>query len=72
MQDIDMVQIGRRIKELRLFKNWTQTVLAQKLGVAQNTLSQYEKGTAKTSIDIIVKLAHELETTTDYLLCGDQ
>ena len=68
MIEINMVEIGNRIKDLRIENGMTQTQLAQKIGVATNTISQYEKGLSKTSIDVIVKLAVILETTTDYLL----
>ena len=70
MKDIDMVKIGQRIKELRNDCELTQKELADKIGAAQNTISQYENGTAKASIEIIVRLADALNTTTDYLLCG--
>lgn len=68
MIEINMLEIGNRIKELRKENGMTQTQLAQKIGVATNTVSQYEKGLSKTSIDVIVNLAVALETTTDYLL----
>ena len=65
-----MESIGQRIKEMREVRGFTQKQLADLIGVAQNTISQYENGTAKTSIEIIVKLAKVLDTTTDYLLRG--
>lgn len=68
MIEINMIEIGKRIRELRLEKRITQTELAERIGVATNTVSQYEKGLSKTSIDVIVNLAVVLETTTDYLL----
>lgn len=67
-----MVQIGQRIKELRIECGLTQKELANKIGAAQNTISQYENGTAKASIEIIVRLAEVLNTTTDYLLLGKE
>lgn len=69
MIEINMIEIGRRIKELRIESGMTQQQLAQKIGVATNTVSQYEKGLSKTSIDVIVNLAAVLGTTADYLLC---
>lgn len=68
MIDFDMVKTGQRIKELRNESEMSQKVLAEKIGVAQNTIAQYEKGTAKTSLDVLVNLAVVLKTTTDYLL----
>ncbi len=72
MQDIDMVQIGQRIKELRTEHKLSQTDLAKEIGIAQNTLSQYENGIVKAGIEIIVKLAQIFKTSTDYILLGDE
>lgn len=68
MIEIDMQKIGERIRELRLECGLSQTQLADKIGVATNTISQYESGKSKTSIDVLANLAVELDTTTDYLL----
>lgn len=68
MIDFDMIKTGQRIKELRNEFGMSQKDLAEKIGVAQNTIAQYEKGTAKTSLDVLVNLAVVLKTTTDYLL----
>lgn len=68
MIEINMKEIGKRIKELRLEQNMTQTDLAKVVGVATNTVTQYEKGTSKVSIDVLVNLADVLGVSTDYLL----
>lgn len=68
MIDFDMRKTGERIKELRQGLGISQKNLAEKIGVAQNTLAQYEKGTSKTSLEVLVNLAVELDATTDYLL----
>lgn len=68
MIDFDMAKAGQRIKELRIENGFSQKKLAEMIGVAQNTIAQYERGSAKTSIEVIVNLAVVLKTTTDYLL----
>ncbi len=68
MRDIDLNIIGKRIKELRVECGMAQGVLAEKLGVAQNTISQYECNTKRPSIEILIRLAIELKTSADYLL----
>lgn len=68
MIKIDMKKIGEKIKELRIERGLSQKQLADKIGVATNTVSQYESGKSKTSIDILANLAIELDTTTDFLL----
>ena len=68
MIEINTKELGKRIKELRTDLGLSQKELAEKVGVAVNTISQYESGISKTSSDVLAKLAVELETTTDYLL----
>lgn len=50
MINFDMVKTGRRIRELRVERGLSQKELAEQIVVAQNTVAQYEKGTAKTSL----------------------
>lgn len=68
MIDFNMQNVGKRIKQLRIENGLSQKELAERVGVAQNTLAQYEKGTSRTSLDVLVRLAVELETTTDFIL----
>ena len=68
MIEIDMKIFGAKIKELRTERGLSQKQLAEKIGVAANTVSQYESGQSKTSIDILANLAVELDTTTDFIL----
>ena len=63
-----MVKVGIRIKELRTELHMTQKQLAEKIGSAQNTIAQYEKGQSKISMEILVNLAVALKTTIDYLV----
>lgn len=68
MIKINMKELGEKIKELRTERGLSQKQLADKIGVATNTISQYESGKSKTSIDVLASLAIELDTTTDFLL----
>ena len=63
-----MKVVGQRIRELREGLEMSQPVLAEKINVAKNTLSQYESGACKMSIDVLVRLAKALDISTDYLL----
>jgi len=66
--ELDKKVIGNRIRELREGLEMSQPMLAEKVGVARNTVSQYESGTCKMSIDVLVRLAVALDISTDYLL----
>lgn len=68
MTEYDAEDTGLRIRELRLKEKLKQSELADAIGVARNTLSQYESGDSKMSIPVLMKLSQELYTTTDFLL----
>lgn len=57
-----------RIKEARLSKNLRQKELASIIGVAANTLSQYESGKREPDFATFQKIADALMVSTDYLL----
>ena len=52
-----------RIKELRQKNNLTLKELGQKVGMANNTLSQYETGKRFPQLEVWQKLADYLEIT---------
>lgn len=55
-----MASIGERLRELRARRRMTQAMLAEKSGVAQSLISQYEKNITAIGIKNIVKLAKTL------------
>lgn len=57
-----------RIKELRIQNNISQKDLAEIIGVAPNTLSQYETGKREPDNSTLIKLAQYFGVTVDYLL----
>ena len=64
-----MKESGRRIFDLRSDLGMTQAELAGKVGVASNTIVQYEKGISKMSVEVLFGLALALRTNADYILC---
>ena len=56
------------IRELRKAKGVSQSMLAREIGVAQNTVSQWECGTREPDNDMLAALASYFNTTVDYLL----
>lgn len=59
-----------RIKELRKEINMTQSELAKKLNVAQNTISNWENESRDVDNESLVKLSEIFEVSTDYILCN--
>lgn len=57
-----------RLKRLREEKNISQVRLSIEIGVAQETISAYERGKAVPTPENLKKLATFLNTSTDYLL----
>ena len=60
--------LGQRICELRAALGWSQVDLAKRLGVAKQTVSNWENENIQPSIDMLVRLAKLFNVTTDYLL----
>ncbi|GAB6640533.1 hypothetical protein BOVMAS10_16590 [Streptococcus uberis] len=58
----------QRLKKLRKEKGLTQKELGERLGVKQNTFTNWENGKREPNLSTILKLAEILETTTDDLL----
>ncbi|HIS27107.1 MAG TPA: helix-turn-helix transcriptional regulator [Candidatus Pullilachnospira intestinigallinarum] len=57
-----------RIKDLRQDHNLTQKQIAQKLGIAQNTYSQYENGVNGLPVEILIALCKLYNVSADYIL----
>lgn len=63
-----MIDIGKKIKELRIERGMLQKDLATKIGVARNTITQYEQNIAKPSYEVLIEIAKIFNVSTDYLL----
>ena len=60
--------LGQRIAELRLGFGWRQVDLAQHLGVAKQTVSNWENENIQPSVEMLVRLSKTFNVTTDYML----
>ena len=54
MQGLNIIR--KQLKEYRLNKNMTQSKVADTIGVKDSTISNYEMGNSKTSLETIMKL----------------
>jgi transcriptional regulator with XRE-family HTH domain len=59
--------IKDRVRQLRKEQNWSQTQLAQKMGIHQKQVSAYERGRNTPSTDVLIRLADIFDVSLDYL-----
>lgn len=62
------MNMGEKLKSLRIEKKLTQKQVADRIGLAISAVSSYESGTRYPSYDVLVKLARIFHVSTDYLL----
>lgn len=73
MQEFNLLnaEIGARIKEIRLKRNISQDVLAEKIGVCNGAhLSNIERGYCGISIKKLISICEALNIEADYILFG--
>ena len=57
---------------MRTAFGWSQVELAKRLGVAKQTVSNWENDNIQPSIEMLIRLAKAFNTTTDFLLSLDR
>ena len=65
--EIDYTALGRRIREKRESKKWTQAKLAEMSAVEPSNISHIERAATKVSLPTLVMIANALETSLDEL-----
>lgn len=60
--------LGSILSNLRNSKNWTQTDVANKLGIAYQSYQAYERGVSLPTLQNFVKLADLYDVSLDYLI----
>jgi transcriptional regulator with XRE-family HTH domain len=60
--------LGDRIARLRKERGLSQTELAERIGIIQALVSDYENGKLRLTAEMAVRFAQALEVTTDDLL----
>ena len=63
-----MLNIGKKIAELRKQKKWSQGELAKAVQASRDIIGKYERGENSPSVEMAVKLADALDISVDYLL----
>ena len=57
-----------RVKDLRVDNDYTQQVVADKIGITQRKYSYIETGTQPLTDEILVKLSALYDVSSDYIL----
>lgn len=63
-----MIPFGQILQRLRNEKRWSQSKLAEKLGLSASQVANYEMGRRLPSLQILIDMARILGVSTDYLL----
>ena len=63
-----MDTFGKKLKDCREAKGFSQAKLAKEAGLHHSIIGRYEREEAKPTIDVVVRLAKILDTTVGYLL----
>ncbi|MEE0858157.1 MAG: helix-turn-helix domain-containing protein [Acutalibacteraceae bacterium] len=62
-----MVDIGKRLKDLRKEYGLTQQQVADRVWVSKSMISSYERSERTPSYEVLIKLAKLFGVSTDYL-----
>ena len=63
-----MNSFGKKLRECREAKELSQSDLAKLLNTNHSIIGKYERDEVKPTIDVVKRLADELETTVGFLL----
>ena len=72
LKPVDMgdESLGQRLARLRKERGWTQKQIAERTGLIQELVSNYETDKLRLNADMILRFAEVLEVSTDELLRG--
>lgn len=69
---MDYVKLGRSIRHARFARHWPQARLAQEAGISLSFLGRIERGSRKTSLETVYKIAQILGLSLDEILLPDK
>lgn len=68
----DWIELGNRLRILRLERGYSQARLSEAAGFSVTLLRAFEHGKRPMTVEHLVVLARVLGVSTDYLACGRQ
>lgn len=67
MADDELKEVGDRIREARLLRNWRQRELADAVGVSTQAINRYETGARNVYADKLMAIARALDVPVGQL-----
>ena len=68
---MDLINIGKNIKKIRMEKGITQSRLAEMADISTIHMSHIETGNVAMSLDCLINICNVLETTPNSVLLGE-
>ena len=65
---MDKIVLGRRLRESRIKRGYTQQALAKKADIGEVYLGEIERGLKMPSMNIFIKIIEALDISADYIL----
>ena len=66
------MELGEKIKSLRLKKNMKQSDLAEKAKISRIAIGNYERGERQPNIEIVTKIAAALDVSVNELISSEE
>ena len=63
--------VGKNLKRCRIERGMTQDMLAEKLSVTRQAVSNWERGTTEPDIETLDRLAQTLDVSVELLIYGE-
>ncbi len=63
-----MLGLGKKVRQLRESREWSQAELARRAGVTKSAISTYELDMRTPSADVVCAFAKAFGVSSDYLL----
>ena len=68
IDSMDKASLGKKIREARIKKGYTQQTLSEKADIGEMYLSEIELGVKMPSMNLFIKLITALDISADYVL----
>lgn len=70
LRELDIKEMGRRVRLRREFLGWSRDQLAEKIDVSGQFIADIEYGHKGMSVQTLYKLSQALNVSADYFLAG--